>query len=90
MLFGIISVVVTLILVATQKYLSRKRKMSGEELLLIGTGCLASIIYNSANKDLVVAAIEYLGLPGFILAPLSGVLLGAATASPMIIYAKIH
>jgi len=39
---------------------------------------------------LVVAAIEYLGLPGFILAPLSGVLLGAATASPMIIYAKIH
>ena len=76
MLFGIISVVVTLILVATQKYLSRKRKMSGVVLLLIGTGCLA--------------AIEYLGLPGFILAPLSGVLLGAATASPMIIYAKIH
>ena len=81
MLFGIISVVVTLILVATQKYLSRKRKMSGVVLLLIGTGCLASII---------VAAIESLGLPGFILAPLSGVLLGAATASPMIIYAKIH
>lgn len=85
MLFGIISVVVTLILVATQKYLSRKRKMSGVVLLLIGTGCLASIISNSAIKDLVVAAIEYLGLPGFILAPLSGVLLGAATASPMII-----
>ena len=60
MLFGIISVVVTLILVATQKYLSRKRKMSGVVLLLIGTGCLASIIYNSAIKDLVVAAIEYL------------------------------
>ena len=90
MLFGIISVVVTLILVATQKYLYRKRKMRGVVLLLIGTGCLASIIYNSAIKDLVVAAIEYLGLPGFILAPLSGVLLGAATASPMIIYAKIH
>ncbi len=64
--------------------------MSGVVLLLIGTGCLASIIYNSAIKDLVVAAVEYLGLPGFILAPLSGVLLGAATASPMIIYAKIH
>ena len=90
MLFGIISVVVTLILVATQKYLSRKRKMSGVVLLLIGTGRLASIIYNSAINDLVVAAIEYMGLPGFILAPLSGVLLGAATASPMIIYAKIH
>ncbi len=56
-------------------------KMSGVAMLLIGTGCLAGIISNSAIQEAVVAAIEYLGLPSFILAPAAGVLLGGATAS---------
>ena len=50
-------------------------------MLLIGTGCLAGIISNSNIQSVVVSAIEMLGLPSFVLAPISGVLLGAATAS---------
>lgn len=56
-------------------------KMSGVVMLLIGTGCLAGIISNSNIQSVVVSAIEMLGLPSFVLAPISGVLLGAATAS---------
>ena len=56
-------------------------KMSGVVMLLIGTGCLAGIISNSDIQAAVTSAIEFLGLPSFILAPFSGVLMGAATAS---------
>lgn len=56
-------------------------KMSGVVMLLIGTGCLAGIISNSDIQEAVISAIEFLGLPSFILAPLSGILMGAATAS---------
>ena len=56
-------------------------KMSGVVMLLIGTGCLAGIISNSDIQNAVTPAIEFLGLPSFILAPVSGVLMGAATAS---------
>lgn len=56
-------------------------KMSGVAMLLIGTGTLAGIISNSALKDVITAAIESVGLPGFMLAPIAGTLMGAATAS---------
>ena len=56
-------------------------KMSGVAMLLIGTGALSGIISNSGLKDVVISFIETLGLPGFMLAPISGMLMGAATAS---------
>lgn len=55
--------------------------MSGVAILLIGTGTLAGIIANSGLKDLVIQGITTLGLPSFALAPISGILMGAATAS---------
>lgn len=56
-------------------------KMSGVAMLLIGTGTLAGIISNSTLKDVIVNGLSSMGLPGFLLAPVSGVLMGAATAS---------
>lgn len=56
-------------------------KMSGVAMLLIGTGALSGIISNSNLKDVITAFIEAMGLPGFMLAPIAGVLMGAATAS---------
>ncbi len=56
-------------------------KMSGVAMLLIGTGCLAGIISNSALKDVLINGLEMAGLPGFLLAPISGIAMGAATAS---------
>lgn len=56
-------------------------KMGGVAMLLIGTGCLAGIISHSALKDTLVQLIEQFGLPGFLLAPIAGMLMGAATAS---------
>lgn len=57
------------------------KKMSGVAMLLIGTGTLAGIISNSTLKDVIIQVIGNLGLPGFLLAPISGILMGAATAS---------
>lgn len=56
-------------------------KMSGVAMLLIGTGTLSGIISNSNLKDVIIQGIEMVGLPGFLLAPISGILMGAATAS---------
>lgn len=56
-------------------------KMTGVCALLLGTGCLAGVIQNSEIKNLVIHVIEIMRLPSFTLAPISGVLLGAATAS---------
>lgn len=57
------------------------KKMSGVAMLLIGTGTLSGIISNSNLKDVIIQGIEMVGLPGFLLAPISGTLMGAATAS---------
>ncbi|MBU3104958.1 GntP family permease [Clostridium gasigenes] len=56
-------------------------KMTGVAILLIGTGTLAGIIANSGLKDVIIQGINTLGLPDFALAPVSGMLMGAATAS---------
>lgn len=55
--------------------------MSGVVLLLIGTGTLAGIISNSTLKDLIIAIVDNIGLPGYLLAPIAGITMGAATAS---------
>lgn len=56
-------------------------KMSGVAMLLVGTGALAGIISNSSLKDVIISGIETLGLPAFMLAPIAGMMMGAATAS---------
>lgn len=56
-------------------------KMSGVVLLLIGTGTLSGIISNSELTTVIVDLIEVFGLPGYLLAPISGILMGAGTAS---------
>lgn len=56
-------------------------KMTGVAILLIGTGTLAGIISNSGLKDVIISGINALGLPSFALAPISGILMSAATAS---------
>ena len=57
------------------------QKMSGVSLLLVGTGALSGIIANSTLKDIIVEGINFLGLPPYLLAPVAGTLMGAATAS---------
>lgn len=56
-------------------------KMSGVAIMLLGTGTLAGIISNSALKDVFVSALNSSGLPAFLLAPVSGIFMSAATAS---------
>lgn len=55
--------------------------MSGVILLLLGTGALSGIIANSGLKDSLIHIVNILGLPGFLLAPITGLTMGAATAS---------
>jgi GntP family gluconate:H+ symporter len=56
-------------------------KMSGVAIMLIGTGTLAGIIANSGLKDVIVSGLSASGLPAYILAPASGILMSMATAS---------
>ncbi|GAB6087201.1 GntP family permease [Alkaliphilus crotonatoxidans] len=56
-------------------------KMSGVAMLLIGTGTLAGIIAHSTLKDVIIQSLNSVGLPAFLLAPISGILMGAASAS---------
>jgi GntP family gluconate:H+ symporter len=56
-------------------------KMSGVAIMLLGTGTLAGIIANSALKDIIINALSASGLPAYLLAPVSGIFMSAATAS---------
>ncbi|MFJ7726211.1 GntP family permease [Neobacillus sp. NPDC097160] len=56
-------------------------KMSGVAIMLLGTGTLAGIIANSGLKDFLIEGLNTLGLPGYVLAPVSGIFMSAATAS---------
>ncbi|HYK74029.1 MAG TPA: GntP family permease, partial [Pseudoneobacillus sp.] len=56
-------------------------KMSGVAIMLLGTGTLAGIIANSTLKDVVINALTSSGLPAYLLAPVSGIFMSAATAS---------
>lgn len=56
-------------------------KMSGVAIMLLGTGTLAGIIANSGLKDILIDGLNVLGLPGYVLAPVSGIFMSAATAS---------
>ena len=56
-------------------------KVIGVCALLIGTGTLSGIISNSHLQTDMISLIDTLNLKPFILAPLSGILMAAATAS---------
>lgn len=56
-------------------------KMTPVAIMLLGTGALAGIIANSGLKEVLIQGLENSGLPSYILAPISGVLMSLATAS---------
>lgn len=56
-------------------------KMTPVAIMLLGTGTLAGIIANSGLKEVLIQGLEHSGLPSYILAPISGVLMSLATAS---------
>lgn len=56
-------------------------KMSSVAILLVGTGTIAGIIKASTIKDFILEGISSLGLGDVFLAPVSGMLMSAATAS---------
>ena len=56
-------------------------KVVGICVLLMSTGTLAGIIKASDLQENMIAVLEMMNLPVFLLAPLSGMLLAAATAS---------
>lgn len=56
-------------------------KMSSVAILLIGTGTIAGIIKASTIKDFILEGIEGMGISDVFLAPVSGMLMSAATAS---------
>ena len=79
---GIVSVLVTgnaKNLVAYTEY--GLSKVIGVSILLIGTGTIAGIIKASALQSDVTNLLAAMHMPAFILAPLSGILMAAATAS---------
>ena len=56
-------------------------KMSGVAIMLLGTGALAGVIAQSELKDVIISGLNSSGLPSYLLAPISGVLMSGATAS---------
>lgn len=55
--------------------------MTNVAIILIGTGALAGVIQNSMLGDSLIALVGSAGLPMYLLAPISGILMCAATAS---------
>lgn len=56
-------------------------KMSGVAILLIGTGTIAGIIKASTLKDVLLDGLSAAGISEALLAPVSGMIMSAATAS---------
>lgn len=56
-------------------------KTLGVAVLLLCTGSIAGIISNSTLKDIIIHGLQISRLPGFLLAPVSGIVMSAATAS---------
>ena len=56
-------------------------KMMPVAILLIGTGTVAGIIKASTLQQTTIAILSAVHMPAFLLAPISGVLMSAATAS---------
>ncbi len=57
------------------------KKMSGVAIMLIGTGTLAGIVEHSGLKTIIITGLQSSTLTSSMLAPVSGALMSAATAS---------
>lgn len=57
------------------------QRMAPVAVLLIGTGTIAGIIGNSSLKESILVLLDYFNLNDVIVAPVSGALMSAATAS---------
>ena len=57
------------------------KKMSNVSILLVGTGTIAGVIKASSIKDVLLDALSHTNMGELLLAPVSGVLMSAATAS---------
>ncbi len=79
---GLISILATGYLKETVPFVEYGlSKVVGVSILLIGTGTLSGIIKASNLQFDMIHLLEFLNMPTFILAPLSGIFMGAATAS---------
>ncbi|MGL5675948.1 MAG: GntP family permease [Cellulosilyticaceae bacterium] len=79
---GLIGVIATGKWRNTNEYISfGLSKMMPVAVLLIGTGAVAGIIKASDLQTTTIALLNAMNMPEFLLAPISGVLMGAATAS---------
>ena len=56
-------------------------KMMPVAILLIGTGTIAGVIKYSGVQASTISILNAMHIPEFLLAPISGILMGAATAS---------
>ena len=61
--------------------LSGLAKMAPVAIMLLGTGALAGIIANSQLTHLLIDYLQASGLPAYLLAPISGLLMSLATSS---------
>lgn len=57
------------------------QKMSVIAVLLIGTGTIAGVIQDSTLKDHILALLDHISVGKELIAPVSGILMSAATAS---------
>ena len=55
--------------------------MSVIAVLLIGTGTIAGVIKDSTLKDYILAMLDHVSMGKDMIAPISGILMSAATAS---------
>ncbi|HBG8102274.1 TPA: GntP family permease [Clostridioides difficile] len=79
---GIVTLIVTGNLNNSREYLAfGLSKMQGVCILLLGTGTIAGIIQMSELQQSTIAALQFLNMPQFLLAPVSGILMSLATAS---------
>ncbi|HGT1532669.1 TPA: GntP family permease [Clostridioides difficile] len=79
---GIVTLIVTGNLNNSREYLAfGLSKMQGVFILLLGTGTIAGIIQMSELQQSTIGALQFLNMPQFLLAPVSGILMSLATAS---------
>ncbi|UUV13406.1 GntP family permease [Clostridioides difficile] len=79
---GIVTLIVTGNFNNSREYLAfGLSKMQGVCILLLGTGTIAGIIQMSELQHSTIGALQFLNMPQFLLAPVSGILMSLATAS---------
>lgn len=57
------------------------QKMSGVAILLVGTGTIAGVIKSSSLREWILAGLDHAHISDVLIAPISGALMSAATAS---------